>query len=515
MSPLDIEVVSATRIFPKSPPTQSRTVPLSIVDASVASFAVSAAIWMYDLPTDASNLPAIDSEHLLVSLQRTLDSYPQWAGQLQPVEYHPSGIHTERFRRVCIQYGASTDPGVEFVVARSPHALADFTPDMTQRQAGNGCWDASHSFTELLPTKPPRALHDMVEFAGLPCLLVQITTFVRGGVSIGVKMAHALADAHSLTYFVRDWAAVNRALLLGVALPKLSPTFDPALLDAAAAGDIDAPTPSPTLMAITKPLPQHRYDWWASAEGCPPPLLRETVIPPNLNPTLAQPLGPALPWAEWDMSIPCSHYIIHFSNQEVRRIWQDASSTATARISRLDALLAHIWTLLIRARQLDQDFDETFMDISFGLRQRLVPPLPDSFLGSPLAHAAVSTKSHTTLSEKASSLRTTLARFDAQTIPALLHSMAYHVSPQRQWNAFLGKRHTLVTSWLRLGVYDVDFGTGKGARYVDPGMPNIDGLLQVMEGGSGDGGGMSVSLHLVAEVMERLVGDSLLRKYAV
>ena len=90
---------------------------------------------------------------------------------------------------------------------------------------------------------------------------------------------------------------------------------------------------------------------------------------------------------------------------------------------------------------------------------------------------------------------------------ALLHDAAYEVSPQRLWQAFLGNQHTLVTSWLRLRVYDVDFiGGGKAPRYVQAVLPKMDGCVQVMES-CGEVGGVDVSLYLESEAMGKLVKE--------
>lgn len=93
----------------------------------------------------------------------------------------------------------------------------------------------------------------------------------------------------------------------------------------------------------------------------------------------------------------------------------------------------------------------------------------------------------------------------------MLHDAAHEVAPQQLWQAFLGTQHTLVTSWLRLHLYQVDFdGRGQTPRYVHAVMPKMDGCLQVMDAGVEDGG-IDVSVYLDAEAMQRLVEDSQLR----
>jgi hypothetical protein len=354
-------------------------------------------------------------------------------------------------------------------------------------------------------------------------MIVQVTAFAEGGVSIAIKLAHPLADAHTLLRFANDWASVNRAIKMGTLPPVLAPVFDPSLLDRAAAGDIDAPQSNVALIKISHALPLHRYDWWASAADCPASLAPTTIIPPALSLEDIGPMGNPLPWSDWDVMAPVSHHSVNFSSNELQAMWEEASSIS--RVSHLDALLAHIWGLIMRAQGMEHD-EEHYLDVTFSLRSRLTPKLPDNYLGSPLTLTKVtSTGSDATnneLGKMAAYIRSSLKSFDSSTLPALLHEMAFLAGAQRLWNAFLGRRHTIVTSWLQLGIQEVDFGMGV-PNYVDAVMPNCDGCVQVMEGrGKRDPASESgqwyndtviVSLHLREDVMQRLLKDPVLRKY--
>ena len=78
----------------------------------------------------------------------------------------------------------------------------------------------------------------------------------------------------------------------------------------------------------------------------------------------------------------------------------------------------------------------------------------------------------------------------------------------------------MVTSWVHLKLYDVDFGLGMGRpRYVEAVLTNIDGLIQMMElGNQQEGGhwsdrGVDVFLSLEAKALKRLLEDPFLRQY--
>ncbi|KII91091.1 hypothetical protein PLICRDRAFT_158656 [Plicaturopsis crispa FD-325 SS-3] len=532
MTVLEVELKSRARLFPSPPSCIAHTTPLSIVDATVSRFTPTSAVWFYDsLAESPTQDGVLTPGQLTRALETTLHAYPQWAGQLHwataPYDAQQAKRdHTTRFGRLAITYGGESDPGVELVVAHSPRILSALVPTAGERMAA-GIWDASRlPLSELLPTTPPLALHNLSDYTGLPCMIVQLTTLDCGGIAIAVALAHPLADAQSLLQFMHDWAAVNRALRAHASAPVLSPVFEPSLLDRTAAGNIDAAESDPNIIVDARMLPIHRYDWWASARDCPFPT-KATQTPSALHAVSVEPLGPPLPWAEWDVAAPVDHYMIYFSADEVRRIWEDASRETSVLVSRLDSLLAHIWTLVIRARGLESDPGDMHLDVTFGLRPRVSPALPDAFLGSPLMITHVTTTglasctSSRSLGTLAASIRTTVAQFTPTAISAVLHELAYELAPQRRWNAFLGRRNSIVTSWLRLGMYALDFGAGSAPRYAEAAMPSVDGCIQVMERGPAQENsghwcedGVSVSLHLKEDVMQNLLNDPLLRRYA-
>jgi hypothetical protein len=225
---------------------------------------------------------------------------------------------------------------------------------------------------------------------------------------------------------------------------------------------------------------------------------------------------------------PVSATLLHFSGEDLERLRTHALtdiSTTRRDISRLDVILSHLWRAINRARypsgceadSSSQD-NSVFLDVTLGARTRISPPLPQSFVGSPLfmTHigSSISEVCSSGIGGIASRLRETINLFTADAVMAILHAQAHEVAPQRLWQGFMGSRHILVTSWQRLQAYDVNFfGTGTSVNkendigkpvYVHAYMPKVDGILVVMESRL-DKFGADVCLYLDANAMERFL----------
>lgn len=536
--PPSSRVISRQRVFPATPAEQATVTRLSIVDASVARFSTCAAVWLYDSTGTSSQDTTLHHERLRQSLRKTLDDYRHFAGQLRwatPGDIPPGDPNPRHVGRPLVSYGTPTDPGVELVSAEYDRPLSEVLPSAEDRRTTGKTWVATDfPQDELLPRCKLAFTSSLAEFDGLPGVAVQLTRFSCGGWAVGVMMSHCLADAVCLLRFVHAWAGRSRALVAGggepPSLPK--PVFEPGLLDRHAGLTGSSPEPDADKIALARSLPMHRYDWWATeAPGYPPwATASSDATKPEDGGEMGN-LSPSTfpPWPEWDLAAPVEHVQIRFGADEIARIKQaaqdglpDQGQKQHPAISRLDALLAHMWILINRARGHHATQEHVYLDITLGLRGRVSPPLPDSFAGSPLLLGHVSRNGAEVCSAAAGGLgavaleiRRMMALFTPAAVAAYLHDAAHEVSPQRLWQAFLGGRHTLVTSWVRAGAYEVDFcGGGAGTRpvYVQGKMPRMDGILQVMDVG-GETGDFDVSLCLEREAMGRLLGDELLRKY--
>ena len=534
-----IAIKSSRRISPLSHSFQDRekVVPLSICDASVGDFGPTSAVWFFDAP--AKRQAQLTIPHLELTLRKTLDAYPHFCGHVRLREYDPDlpgpRTHLQRYGRLEVAYGGSADVGCEFVEAECSLSLDAVIPDPQERTAlwNRDAFAATAFFPPSWRAKTARPVYDESDARNLS-MMVQVTAFVYGGMAIAVKFTHSLADAHTLNHFMQDWAGMSCAKLQGLAPISLTPVFDPSLFDAAA-GDIDAPTPDPAILAQAERLPRSRHDWWISDEkhhGGP----KTIPLALQANPEARKPEGIEIPWDECDENAVISHYLIHFTSDQVQRIWQSCYSEKMPA-SRQDAITAHVWAAINRARGLQDDDGEKLVhcDVTLGLRNRLSPPLGNAFVGSPImiADVAMSGREACGLSEDGdglrrivAKLRSTMAQFTPETIGAHFYQIAHQFSPQRVWHAFMGLRHVIVTSWVHGGVYRVNFTGSDGGvpRYVELDRPDIDGCMQIVEapplGVEGQGtveksrhwcdDGVDVYVHIETKAMERLVKDPLL-----
>ena len=517
------QTLSSERLHPRQASSHPPVIPLSIIDSSVVNFACAAGLWMYTSSPDIDLL----RESLIKTLER---GYSQWCGQLRfaPYSEHTSvQYHTHRYGRVILELGKddTKNPGIAFVVVQSSSTLDKHSSG--PKELGMKVWDAGYaaSSSGLLPNDPLLALHNLVDYKGLPAVVVQVTQFACGGMVIGVKMAHCLGDAQTLVTFVKDWANISRS---ASPLPD-PPLFAPGKIDDCASGLIDAHPPNAELIDKARKLPISRNDWWAPPSSGQVPEWGATLssIPKTLQHANLEP-GTPMAWDELDFTVPVNHYCIHFTADDIDRIWDASTLSAQGvRISKFDALQAFLWTLILRARKshfVESGDRSAILSVTLGARERTDPPLPSRFLGSPILMARVETdldpdgSSVSDIGALAAAIRRTVTLFDTEAIGALLHDMAHEICSYRIWGAFLGRRNTIGTSWLRLGAYDVDFGTG-APIVVDAVMPSMDGCIQVMDAAPSnprkDGmrwyeDGIVASLHLREDVMKNLLQDSLL-----
>lgn len=522
----EVRISSTERVFAATPASE-RLVALSLLDATTVNFSFTSAIWLLERPAHALGDEFSLLRRLHSSLRAALEFYPWWCGRLKSITTLDGAVedetarhfprHARRYGRVYAHYGVpDQDPGVDFIAATSSATLDDVhqaarpqeTPLWNQTGLSLNSFGPSTNIASALDANEP------IAGTRRPLLAVQVTELACGGIAIAVKGAHPLADITSLVRFVKDWASLGRSAV-DSSRPKIEPVIlEPELLDSKAAGDINADKADADIIRQAESLPLHRYDWWTSPGGPAWATKKPSVFPEDLAPA-----GRPIPWSEWDFAAPVSTYIIHFDRAQIDFLWKEATKTAEGadgiQISKHDAILAHIWSCIVRARQLGEDPNPVHCDLVLGLRPAL--KLSEAFMGSPIVMVNVEMTGSNVAGGGASKIATRIRETLIETsnsanLAAHLHSVAYEKSPQRLWQAFLGRCHILVTTWARAGIYDVDFGLGSGIRYADAVLPAMDGGVLIKEGPSSSAhswtdSGVDVTVHLRTEDMERLVLD--------
>ena len=537
---LEITVLDSARIFPSRPAEKPVAIPLSIVDASTSNYGPCSAVWYFNRATtdEPENvLPPCSlrfATELRESLSNTLSDFPHFAGRLKYLSHDPAGDHTRRYGRIELTYGTEEDPGVVFTTAHCNIRLDEIVPEAESRRTEEGrIWDLSGMLShKFIPSSPVLALKTEEINAIAPAVMVQITDFLCGGLCVGVMIAHPLADAHTMGIFMHRWQYEHTQLLAAkgsitvkaepTAIPPL-PLIDPQMVDKAAAGDIEAAEADPAICAKGRSLPTFRHDWYAAPEG------KEPELPPGLEKDMIKTPGDTMPWKDWDPTIPPIQCKLFFTGDAVQRMWEAANSPE-APVSKHDAILAHVWQAVSRARGLSEDEGLVYLNIFFGMRKRL--GIPDNYVGSPISTTNVGIPGkdveNAPLATIARRIKTQLNLYDREALAARLHDAIFECAPQRLWDAFLGTRHIIITSWARLNLYAVDFGGERGtARFVDPILPVLDGLMQVMEArpettSGKDSGkkkqwcddGVDVSLFILKDVKEKLMQDEKLWAYS-
>ncbi|KAF5620053.1 hydroxycinnamoyl-CoA shikimate quinate hydroxycinnamoyltransferase [Fusarium sp. NRRL 52700] len=521
MAVINISVVEAHRLHIAK--CQEQAIPLSLLDSTTANFSNASAIWLFEKPTrDDFSL----SYHLRESLARTLRFYPQWGGHLKAIKSTDGTVppeaksfppHSRQFGRLYAHYGTDNDPGVELV-----HAKCDATLDClytSDKISSQRFWKCDSSvFQKLMaPITISQPLRDIVKDENgqlYPLLAIQITAFSCGGFAIALNGAHPLADATTLLAFIKHWAQDCREDL-GNHLPAPKPVFNPALIDNEAAGNIDANEPDLDIMQRARSLPMHRFDWWHPDSTPPWPF----KIPSPFDKQDLEPVDTPMPWTEWDVAEPVSNYVAHLSQKQVICLWNRANKNSSHKLSQHDAILSHIWSCIARARGLKNDTDPIHCDLVYGVRSSF--QLKEDFLGSPVVMMnielpACKVANPSGISHVATQVRNTLKTIsDPSNMAAHFHSLAFEKSPQRIWQAFLGRRHILVTTWARAGIYDVDFGFGSMCRYAEGVVPEMDGNVLIKEASGPVGkywtdNGVDISIHIRTEDIERLIRDPFL-----
>ncbi|XP_058780366.1 shikimate O-hydroxycinnamoyltransferase-like isoform X3 [Vicia villosa] len=324
-------------------------------------------------------------------------------------------------------------------------------------------------FGDFAPTLRLRELIPAVDYsAGIETyalLVLQVTYFKCGGVSLGVGMQHHVADGASGLHFINSWSDMARGIDVSV-----SPFIDRTLLHAR-----DPP----------RPVFDH-------IEYKPPPAMK-TGHP------LLQPAKP-------DSDATAAVSIFKLTRDQLNILKGKSKEDGnTITYSSYEMLAGHVWRSVSKARALPDD-QETKLYIATDGRSRLQPPLPQGYFGNviftttPIAVAGDLMSKPTWYA--ASRIHDALLRMDND----YLRSALDYLELQPDLKALVRGAHTFkcpnlgITSWARLPIHDADFGWGRPI-FMGPGGIAYEGLSFIIPSSTNDGS-LSVAIALPPEQMK-------------
>ncbi|KAF6998223.1 hypothetical protein CFC21_014361 [Triticum aestivum] len=358
--------------------------------------------------------PASAVQHLASSFARALGRFYPLAGRFAVAPAASAGALT-----ISLRCG---DEGAEFI-----HAVA---PGVDVSDISGPLRVIPRVVSSFFPLNGMLSTNAAVD-PSRPLLAVQVTE-LADGVFVATSLSHAAADGTTLWDFFNTWSEISRR------------------------GDGNIFTAAP--------LPP--FERWFH-DGCPVPI--------------------PLPFAEvQDMARrfecpPVQECRIHFSPESIQKLKAKANAemagTATATISSLQALLAHLWRAVCRARGLAPD-RETRLVLPVGCRTR-VKGIPQGYVGKILGDSR--------LGWTAWLLNRVVASVDEATVTEEL--VSWSKNPSLRYAPDLGGDPAIVvvSGSPRFDVYGNDFGWGRplGVR-TGPGN-KLDGLITVFEDGGGAG----------------------------
>ncbi|XP_062079549.1 spermidine hydroxycinnamoyl transferase-like [Humulus lupulus] len=312
----------------------------------------------------------------------------------------------------------------------------------------------------------------------LPFLLIQLTRFSCGGISLGLTISHAVVDGPSALHFFSEWAGLARGEQL-----KTTPLLDRKCLRAG-----DLPLRSPCLSHVehdSLPILVGELDSKEERE-------KETTVA-----------------------------ILRITTEQLKKLKKIANEgrdCSTARpYSRYEMLAAHVWRCACKARKHSKE-QETALAVCVDVRSRIEPHIPSSYFGNASFDVMAKSCSGELVSKPlgfaASRIRETIENVTNENIWSNIEylknqrdltkfqDLQYSTSNEEP---FFGNPNLSVVSWLRLPLYGLDFGWKKELYMAlgTHGCDDFDGdVVLLSDPSSGDDGSLIVAMSLQVQHMD-------------
>lgn len=377
----------------------------------------------------AYNAPVPPTSALEEGLSKVLCEYREWAGRLTK----------DATGRPAIELN---DAGAVFIEAEAHGKLQDMWP-----------FNPSYLLLGLIPIN-----------RGVPeLLLIQVTRFSCGGLTLGIARHHQVADGEAASEFMEVWASTVEGRSIAC-----SPLHDRSAL-------------------MAKDPPQPIFDHMEYQKPPPKPQDLSTDYP--------------------DLAIKK----LHFSAELLKKIKAEAMKGAGEGVmySTFVGLLAHLWKCITQARGLGDEEGETRALVAVNVRKRLNPPLPEGYFGNAMCHTCPQAKmkdvANKRLSFAANQVHEAIKKVNSDYVRSALDFIELQQKNPVQiarTNKTVLSPNLSVTSWATLPLYNLDFGWGTPMFAGNPFIP-FEGLVIFAPSHKKDGS-IDVVLGLFAPDMEKL-----------
>uniref|UniRef100_A0A2P2NXZ9 Shikimate O-hydroxycinnamoyltransferase-like n=1 Tax=Rhizophora mucronata TaxID=61149 RepID=A0A2P2NXZ9_RHIMU len=304
--------------------------------------------------------------------------------------------------------------GALFIEAVTDSALADL-----------GDFLPGQELQQLIPA-PAITYSSDANISSYPLLLVQVTTFSCGGVSMGFGWHHNLADGTGFLRFIEEWSNIARGHSISNSnLPLINRT---------------------ALRAQLPPTPIFDHVEYRQSP---------TMITRGQNPESKS--GPK-----------ANRTAIFKVTLEQINVLKALTKSNQNKYSSFEVVCAHIWRTACKARGLS-DAQVTRVSIVVNGRPRLQPPLPSSFFGNVTFMSTPIALSGDILSEpfahNAERIHNAIKRMDDKYLSSAIDYVE-NLDDLALNSTMIGPGkcqcpNLSIPSWMRLPFHEVDFGWGR------------------------------------------------------
>uniref|UniRef100_A0A0C9S244 TSA: Wollemia nobilis Ref_Wollemi_Transcript_21846_1731 transcribed RNA sequence n=1 Tax=Wollemia nobilis TaxID=56998 RepID=A0A0C9S244_9CONI len=290
----------------------------------------------------------------------------------------------------------------------------------------------------------------------LPLLTIQVTK-LRDGIVVGFTVNHAVVDGTALWQFINCWAQLCRES--------------------------------------------------SSAAFAHPPLHTRCFTSPSpIKLNLQTPKTPSL---DKFSPPPFSEKVFHFTGETISRLKERATRASKdgLRISSFQALSAHIWQAITRARDLPPTELTTFK-LAVNCRPRIVPPLPYSYFGNAIQFVSATITAEELLSSDMSHAAGILNRIISAHQDENIRAQLEQTPTVTQLDKSSPKNTVMMGSSPRFPMYDNDFGWGRPVGVRSGWANKFDGKMSAYPGPDGSGN-VDIEICLLPQTMRSLESDPL------